>query len=197
MKNYEDIKWMLPENERNNWDKEELTKKDQKEKAKNLPRVAEFLNKLKGKKLLEKGFMSVSLNKAIAARDFKGFSKEKGGGIFFRIKINPGIRAFPIFKNSKYYYEDEILLNKGTELTINAAKVNSAGTITLDTIAESQTTSQNAIQTAPITSQDYNMGSVQILKNIKQTKKNTPKKKSNSLLSCWSVISEKFFNKDK
>ena len=99
--------------------------------------VADYIDSIKGHYLVDKGFSSVSESKQIAGFSFKGLLGNPS--VFMKINIKPGVPALPILENSWMDTEEEVLLNKGTRLKIESAKVNSMNTVTIHVTAEAPT----------------------------------------------------------
>ena len=106
----------------------------------NAKQVAEYMNSLKGHYLVDKGFASTSENKRIAGFNFQGLKLSSTNiGVLLKIKVKPGVPALPILDFSEGKREEEILLNKGTRLKIESARVNSNKTVTINVTAEAPT----------------------------------------------------------
>ena len=102
--------------------------------------VADYIDSIKGHYLVDKGFSSVSESKQIAGFNFSGLcSDEDSLSVFMKINIKPGVPALPILENSSIDTEEEVLLNKGTHLKIDSAKVNSKSSVTIHLTAEAPT----------------------------------------------------------
>ena len=99
--------------------------------------IAAYIDSIKGHYLVDKGFSSTSENKRIAGFRFGGLLGEPS--VFMKINIKPGVPALPILENSRMRSEEEVLLNKGTRLKIESAKVNSMNTVTIHVTAEAPT----------------------------------------------------------